>query len=95
MLKKFAGLEPKCFIQLQKLAPKVVTQLSQSNSKSNENSTGLASESDKRKENARERQAAVLEKMKAQHFCLAIFLQVYLFDWCLVKYSWDSDFSGF
>ncbi|KAL2509527.1 E3 ubiquitin-protein ligase [Forsythia ovata] len=68
ILKKFAEFEPGCLIKLQKLAPELVNQLSQStaNGDTNEMESASDSETEKRKVKARERQAAILEKMRAQ-----------------------------
>ncbi|XP_027071493.2 E3 ubiquitin-protein ligase PRT6 isoform X1 [Coffea arabica] len=66
LIRKFAELEPGCFMKLQKLAPEVVNQLSQSISNADANVSGFASDNDKRKAKAREMQAAILEKMRAQ-----------------------------
>lgn len=63
LIKKFAELEPGCTIKLQKLAPELVNQLTEACSIVDTNSD---SEVDKRKAKARERQAAILEKMRAQ-----------------------------
>ncbi|XP_059296404.1 E3 ubiquitin-protein ligase PRT6-like isoform X1 [Lycium ferocissimum] len=66
LLKKFAELQPECMKKLQNLAPEVVNQLSQSFPSGDTDSFRSFSDSDKRKAKARERQAAMLEKMKAQ-----------------------------
>lgn len=63
LIKKFAELEPGCTLKLQKLAPELVNQLTGSCSMVD---TTSDSEVDKRKAKARERQAAILEKMRAQ-----------------------------
>nr|XP_009623263.1 E3 ubiquitin-protein ligase PRT6-like isoform X1 [Nicotiana tomentosiformis] len=66
LLKKFAELQPECMDKLQDLAPEVVNQLSRSFPSDDTNSFRSFSDSDKRKAKARERQAAILEKMRAQ-----------------------------
>ncbi|KAL2481549.1 E3 ubiquitin-protein ligase PRT6 [Abeliophyllum distichum] len=66
LLKKFAELEPGCMTSLQKLAPELAYQLSLSIPCGNINDMASASDSEKRKAKARERQAAILEKMRAQ-----------------------------
>ncbi|XP_017241255.1 E3 ubiquitin-protein ligase PRT6 isoform X2 [Daucus carota subsp. sativus] len=66
LLKKFAELDHGCMTRLQRFAPEVVNKLLQAKSNSDKSITALDSESDKRKAKARERQAAVLEKMRAQ-----------------------------
>ncbi|XP_010256932.1 PREDICTED: E3 ubiquitin-protein ligase PRT6 isoform X2 [Nelumbo nucifera] len=64
LLKKFAELDAGCMTELQRLAPEVVCQLSQPIPDSRIN-IGSASEAEERKAKARERQAAILEKMRA------------------------------
>ncbi|XP_009596027.1 E3 ubiquitin-protein ligase PRT6 isoform X1 [Nicotiana tomentosiformis] len=66
LLKKFAELQSGCKIKLQDLAPEVVDQLSQSILTGDTNNLGSVSDSDKRKAKARERQAAIMEKMRVQ-----------------------------
>lgn len=63
MLKKFAELDSKCMVKLQNLAPDVVSQVVQEVERSQ---TPFESDADKNKAKARERQAAMMEKMKAQ-----------------------------
>lgn len=63
LVKKFAQLEPGCLMKLQKLAPEVVNQLSQSISNPDASISGFASDNDKRKAKARERQAAILVRI--------------------------------
>ncbi|KAK1563726.1 hypothetical protein Q3G72_031804 [Acer saccharum] len=65
LLTKFAEFDSKCMTKLQQLAPEIVSQLSQSLPSSDTSVSPLASDSEKRKAKARERQAAILEKMKA------------------------------
>lgn len=60
LLKKFAELDSKCMVKLQKLAPEVVNHLLQSNPNGDTNALGSASDGEKRKAKARERQAAVM-----------------------------------
>ncbi|XP_023771470.2 E3 ubiquitin-protein ligase PRT6 [Lactuca sativa] len=64
LLQKFAELDAGCLTKLQMLAPEVVNQLSYSGDVSN--NSAPVSDSEKRKAKARERQAAIMEKMKAQ-----------------------------
>ncbi|XP_057971426.1 E3 ubiquitin-protein ligase PRT6 [Malania oleifera] len=66
LLKKFAEVDSRCMTKLQKLAPEVVNHLVQSFPNSDTNILGSASDGEKRKAKARERQAAILEKMKAE-----------------------------
>ncbi|XP_021886840.1 E3 ubiquitin-protein ligase PRT6 [Carica papaya] len=66
LLKKFAELDSGCMMNLQKLAPEVVSHLSEPFSDRDINIQGSVSDSEKRKARARERQAAILEKMKAE-----------------------------
>ncbi|KAM3288078.1 E3 ubiquitin-protein ligase PRT6 [Capsicum chacoense] len=66
LLKKFAELQPECMRKLQDLAPDLVNQLSQSFPSGDTNSFISVSDSDKHKAKARERQAAILEKMRVQ-----------------------------
>ncbi|KAL2502824.1 E3 ubiquitin-protein ligase [Forsythia ovata] len=66
LLKKFVELEPGCMTSLRKLAPELAHQLSLSIPCGNINDMVSSSDSEKRKAKARERQAAILEKMRAQ-----------------------------
>ncbi|CAA2964318.1 E3 ubiquitin- ligase PRT6-like isoform X1 [Olea europaea subsp. europaea] len=66
LLKKFAELEPGCMTSLHKLEPELAYQLSVSIHRGNTNDMASSSDSEKRKTKARERQAAILEKMRAQ-----------------------------
>ncbi|KAF2288678.1 hypothetical protein GH714_010354 [Hevea brasiliensis] len=66
LLKKFAEVDSGCMSKLQQLAPEVVMHLSQLLPSSNVHPVGSASDSEKRKAKARERQAAILAKMKAE-----------------------------
>ncbi|XP_059305584.1 E3 ubiquitin-protein ligase PRT6 isoform X1 [Lycium ferocissimum] len=66
LLKKFAELQSECKIKMQDLAPEMVNQVSQSVLTGDTNSLESVSDSDKRKAKARERQAAIMEKMRAQ-----------------------------
>ncbi|KAK9676609.1 hypothetical protein RND81_11G088300 [Saponaria officinalis] len=61
LLKRFAGVDPNCLMKLQQLAPEIVS--CQTTERHNLSS---ASDSEKRKMKARERQAAILAKMKAE-----------------------------
>ncbi|XP_076955336.1 E3 ubiquitin-protein ligase PRT6-like isoform X2 [Bidens hawaiensis] len=66
LLQKFAELDSGCLQKLQVLAPEVVDMLPHSKPSIDTNYSGLMSDSDKRKAKARERQAAIMEKMKTQ-----------------------------
>lgn len=66
LLQKFAELDAGCLTKLQILAPEVVNQLPYSKPSSDVNNSSPISDSEKRKAKARERQAAIMEKMKAQ-----------------------------
>ncbi|GFY82610.1 proteolysis 6 [Actinidia rufa] len=66
LLKKFAELDAGCMSKLHKLTPEVVNHMLHSGPNSGTDLVGSASEGDKRKAKARERQAAILEKMRAQ-----------------------------
>uniref|UniRef100_A0A5B7BIP5 E3 ubiquitin-protein ligase n=1 Tax=Davidia involucrata TaxID=16924 RepID=A0A5B7BIP5_DAVIN len=66
LLKKFAEIDSGCMTKLHKLAPEVVNNLLHSDPNSCTNNMGSSSDGDKRKAKARERQAAILEKMRAQ-----------------------------
>ncbi|XP_022745332.1 E3 ubiquitin-protein ligase PRT6-like isoform X2 [Durio zibethinus] len=66
LLKKFAEVDSHCIAKLQQLAPEVVSHLSKSIPISDRSTKGSASNSEMRKAKARERQAAVLAKMKAE-----------------------------
>ncbi|CAH9074434.1 unnamed protein product [Cuscuta europaea] len=66
LLKKFVELEPGCLTKLQSLSPEITIQFLQSFPGGSGNYSGSLSDSDKRKAKARERQAAILEKMRAQ-----------------------------
>ncbi|XP_071726695.1 E3 ubiquitin-protein ligase PRT6-like isoform X2 [Rutidosis leptorrhynchoides] len=68
LLQKFAKLDSGCLEKLLTLSPEVVNQLSGSKPTSDNNTDNNTSisDSDKRKAKARERQAAIMEKMKAQ-----------------------------
>ncbi|WCJ28303.1 E3 ubiquitin-protein ligase PRT6 [Euphorbia peplus] len=65
LLKKFAEGNPMCMVKLQVLAPQVVVHLVQQIPSSGLHSQGSASDNEKRKAKARAKQAAILEKMKA------------------------------
>ncbi|KAK6943655.1 E3 ubiquitin-protein ligase UBR-like, C-terminal, partial [Dillenia turbinata] len=64
LLKKFAELDKGCLTKLQKLAPEVVNNLSQSVVSCDKGGQASAFDSEKRKAKARERQSAILEKMR-------------------------------
>ncbi|KAK3000361.1 hypothetical protein RJ639_020590, partial [Escallonia herrerae] len=66
LLKKFAELDSGCMTKLQQIAPEVVNQILDSIPNSVSDTMGSTSDGDKRKAEARERQAAILEKMRAQ-----------------------------
>ncbi|XP_059667816.1 E3 ubiquitin-protein ligase PRT6 [Cornus florida] len=66
LLKKFAEIDSGCMTKLRKLAPEVASNLSSSDLNSGSNIVESASDGDKRKAKARERQAAIMEKMRAQ-----------------------------
>ncbi|XVF55280.1 hypothetical protein PTKIN_Ptkin06aG0024300 [Pterospermum kingtungense] len=67
LLKKFAEVDFHCMTKLQQLAPEVVSHLSKSIPNSDRRtSSSASSNSEMRKEKAREKQAAILAKMKAE-----------------------------
>lgn len=66
LLKRLAELDSGCMLKLLELAPELVNQLSQSMSNPEADSSRLLLDSDMRKAKARERQAAIMEKMRAQ-----------------------------
>ncbi|KAK7339642.1 hypothetical protein VNO77_20320 [Canavalia gladiata] len=66
LLKKFAEIDDRCMTKLQKLAPEVVSHISECVPTRDSSVSLAASDSEKRKAKARERQAAIMEKMKAQ-----------------------------
>ncbi|RDX80983.1 E3 ubiquitin-protein ligase PRT6 [Mucuna pruriens] len=66
LLRKFAEIDSRCMAKLQKLAPEVVSHISECVPTRDSSVSLLASESEKRKAKARERQAAIMEKMRAQ-----------------------------
>ncbi|KAI3801291.1 hypothetical protein L1987_29395 [Smallanthus sonchifolius] len=66
LLQKFAELDPGCLNKLKILEPEVVNQVSHSKLSSDANNNASISDSEKRKAKARERQAAILKKIKAQ-----------------------------
>lgn len=66
LLKKFAEIDSECMIKLQNLAPEVVDNMSPKVQSSDSNLSGTCSDIEKRKAKARERQAAILAKMKAE-----------------------------
>ncbi|XVE96880.1 hypothetical protein REPUB_Repub02eG0261800 [Reevesia pubescens] len=74
LLKKFAEVDSQCMTKLQLLAPEVVSHLSKSTPNSDRSTSGSASDSEIRKAKAREIQAAMLAKMKAEQskFLLSI-----------------------
>ncbi|XVF08093.1 hypothetical protein REPUB_Repub06bG0196400 [Reevesia pubescens] len=67
LLKKFSEVDSQCMTKLQQLVPEVVCHLSKSTPNSDRRSkSGSASDGEMRKAKARERQAAILAKMKAE-----------------------------
>ncbi|XP_038903784.1 E3 ubiquitin-protein ligase PRT6 isoform X2 [Benincasa hispida] len=66
LLKKFSEIDSHCMGKVQQLAPEILGYLSQSVPTSNTNRPSGTSDSEKRKAKARERQAAILEKMRAE-----------------------------
>ena len=65
-MKKFAEIDSGCMNKLQKLAPEAVSHLPQAFQNNDTNASRSASDGEKRKAKARERQAVILEKMKAE-----------------------------
>ncbi|PIN03040.1 putative ubiquitin-protein ligase of the N-recognin family [Handroanthus impetiginosus] len=66
LIKNFVELEPRCMTRLQKLSPQLANRFSNSMANDNARDTDLTPDSEKRKAKSRERQAAILEKMRAQ-----------------------------
>ncbi|XP_027353527.1 E3 ubiquitin-protein ligase PRT6 isoform X2 [Abrus precatorius] len=66
LLKKFAEIDDRCMTKLQNLAPEVVSHISECVPSKDSSVLLSASDSEKRKAKARERQAAIMEKMRAQ-----------------------------
>ncbi|KAI7749987.1 hypothetical protein M8C21_021205, partial [Ambrosia artemisiifolia] len=66
LLQKFAELDSGCLKKLQILAPEFDTLLSNSKPSSDTSNSAFISDSDKQKAKSRKRQAAIMEKMKAQ-----------------------------
>ncbi|GER43525.1 E3 ubiquitin-protein ligase ubr1 [Striga asiatica] len=66
LIKSLVELEPGCTNKLQKLTPQLANQFSYSIISDSAKDMDLTSDSEKRKEKSRERQAAILEKMRAQ-----------------------------
>ncbi|KAK7293058.1 hypothetical protein RJT34_15919 [Clitoria ternatea] len=66
LLKKFAEIDERCMTKLQKLAPKVVSHISECVPPRDSSASLSSSDSEKRKAKARERQAAIMEKMRVQ-----------------------------
>ncbi|KAK4749367.1 hypothetical protein SAY87_026816 [Trapa incisa] len=66
ILKNFAELDSRCMAKLQKLAPELVNNVAQSPSNIHAASSRLLSDDEKRKAKARERQAAIMAKMRAE-----------------------------
>ncbi|GAB2263939.1 hypothetical protein Droror1_Dr00026073 [Drosera rotundifolia] len=66
LLKKFAEMDTKCMRKLQHLAPEVIESLCKSSHSNVHSRTDSVSGGDKRKVKAREKQAAMLAKIKAE-----------------------------
>ncbi|WOL01977.1 E3 ubiquitin-protein ligase [Canna indica] len=66
LLKKFAELSNDCLIMLQKLAPEVTCHLLKQSAQVTVQSSPSASDAEERRAKARERQAAIMEKMRAE-----------------------------
>ncbi|XP_008442546.2 E3 ubiquitin-protein ligase PRT6 isoform X1 [Cucumis melo] len=66
LLKKFSEIDSHCMGKVQQLAPEILGYLSQSVPTSTTSRPAETSDSEKRKAKARERQAAILEKMRAE-----------------------------
>ncbi|KAL1546338.1 RING-type E3 ubiquitin transferase [Salvia divinorum] len=66
LIKAFVALEPACMAKLQKLAPQLANKFSKSISNDNARDMDFSDDCEKRKAKSRERQAAILEKMRAQ-----------------------------
>ncbi|KAK4392246.1 E3 ubiquitin-protein ligase PRT6 [Sesamum angolense] len=66
LIKTFVELEPGCMTKLHKLAPELASQFSHSILNKTARDKGSASDNEKRKAKSRERQAAIMEKMRAQ-----------------------------
>ncbi|XVE76368.1 hypothetical protein DITRI_Ditri12bG0166800 [Diplodiscus trichospermus] len=66
LLKKFAEVDSDCMTKLQQLAPEVVNHISNSTHNTDRSTSGSAPDTEMRKAKARERQAAILAKMKAE-----------------------------
>lgn len=69
LLKKFAEIDSKCMTKLQQLAPEVVNHLLQPIPSSDSSAVSVASDSEKRRVKARERQAAILVRC---YFCILV-----------------------
>ncbi|XP_042512040.1 E3 ubiquitin-protein ligase PRT6-like [Macadamia integrifolia] len=66
LLKRLAELDSGCMTELQRIAPEVVCHLTKSILVTDSRISGSASEAEERKAKARERQAAILEKMRTE-----------------------------
>ncbi|XP_051113912.1 E3 ubiquitin-protein ligase PRT6 isoform X2 [Andrographis paniculata] len=66
LIKTLVELDQGCMMKLQKIAPQLASKYLQSLSSDNARDTGLVSNAEMHKAKARERQAAILEKMRAQ-----------------------------
>ncbi|KAI3474097.1 hypothetical protein Pfo_028885 [Paulownia fortunei] len=66
LIKMFVELEPGCMTKLQTLAPELANQFSHTILNGNAKDRESAFDSEKRKAKSRERQAAIMEKMRAQ-----------------------------
>ncbi|KAI4356477.1 hypothetical protein L6164_000499 [Bauhinia variegata] len=91
LLKKFAEIDDKCVTKLQQLAPEIVSHTSESNPMRDSSVSGSASDSEKRRAKARERQAAVLEKMKAQQSKFLASVDLTVDDGSQVSHEGDFD----
>ncbi|MBA0684471.1 hypothetical protein Goari_026056, partial [Gossypium aridum] len=68
LLRKFAEVDSQCMTKLQELVPEMVSHLSKSTPNSDRTTSSSASDGELHKAKAREKQAAILAKMKAEQF---------------------------
>ncbi|KAL1083109.1 hypothetical protein V6Z11_D09G177200 [Gossypium hirsutum] len=66
LLRKFAEVDSQCMTKLQELVPEMISHLSKSTPNSDRTTTSSASDGELHKAKAREKQAAILAKMKAE-----------------------------
>ncbi|MBA0830361.1 hypothetical protein Goarm_014899 [Gossypium armourianum] len=66
LLRKFAEVDSQCMTKLQELVPEMVSHLSKSTSNGDRTTSSSASDGELHKAKAREKQAAILAKMKAE-----------------------------